>query len=147
MDMSAHARRLGLFAWIYAALVVLSSISGLIFLKTFLGDLPFTFLEWSWDDFLNDLRSPYSVMFIVFVVYIVLSAFFNIGTIVANLRMGFKLRGVRPPARKLINISSIFSLISSVLGGIFLLPFGTALCIYGLWFANNKAGREYLANR
>ena len=147
--MTAHAKRLGLFAWIYSGLLVLSSVSSIAFLLSFFGDLSGTFLQSSWEDFQEAFRSPlsvwYSVMFIVILASVVGAVVFIICSIVANFRMGLKLRRMPPPTRRSVIVSSILSLISSIFGGIFLLPFGVALCIYGVWFATNKAGRDYLA--
>jgi hypothetical protein len=139
---TSHARKLGIFAWIYVVILVISVLLNADFVITFFGEMLKMGPSAFWDDLVHDLSSPYGLMFIVFLVFVISAALIIIASIAANIRLGLRLRRVPTPTRRSVVISSILSLISSFFGGLFAVPFGTALCIYGLWFAfRSKEGR------
>lgn len=67
-------------------------------------------------------------------------------SIVMNFLAGKRLRKDVPVKKGFILATSIVNLISFMCGGIFLLPFGVALGVYGIWFSSSREGIAYLAN-
>ena len=145
MDAGKHAKRLGLFAYVYAGMLTLVTVaSATLFLNTFLPTLKGSSVP-TFEEIFSTWRSPYTQMFYVFVVLIIISLFFISSTVIANVRLGWKLRGGTRPTRRLVIVASVLSVVTSLFGGLLLIPFGCGLAGYGIWFAISQGGSEYLA--
>lgn len=67
--------------------------------------------------------------------------------VILNIKLGRALRSSRPPTSKRVIVTSIFNLCSFLCGGIFILPFGMALGIFGIVFASSENGKAFLSGR
>jgi len=67
--------------------------------------------------------------------------------VILNIKLGRALRGPRPPTPKRVIVTSIFNICSFLCGGVFILPFGMALGIFGIVFATSDNGKAFLAGR
>jgi len=135
----ARAKRFGIFCWIYAALLAMSGIGGILSLAFLLDSLrESSGGRLSFDLLLSEFSQPFSTyhyMFFAFVAYVLIAAALILISIVANIRLGARLRSGILPSGRAIVLTSIVSAVSSVFAGLVLVPFGLALCVYGIWFA------------
>lgn len=146
MTRSSHSKLFGIFVWVYAGLLGFSLLAAIVSLINFtygtLGDaarLP------GLDEIADSFKGPYYVynlLFIGIVVFILLAFAFMLAALIANIRLGKKLRGQSLPTKRSIVVTSALSLISSIFGGLLTFPFGSALFVYGLWFAFSDRGNE-----
>lgn len=146
MTRKEHAKLFGIFAWVYAGLLGFSLLAATVSLINFtygtLGDaarLP------RLDEIADSFNGPYyiySVLVIGIVLFILLAFAFMLAALIANIRLGKKLRSQSLPTKRSIVVASALSLISSIFGGLMTLPFGSALFVYGLWFAFSGRGNE-----
>lgn len=67
--------------------------------------------------------------------------------VILNLKLGRALRSNRPPTQKRVIVTSIFNICSFLCGGVFILPFGMALGIFGIVFASSEKGKAFLSGR
>lgn len=61
-----------------------------------------------------------------------------------NVKLGRMLRSSHLPTQKRVVVTSIFNICSFLCGGIFIMPFGMALGIFGIVFANSDKGKAFL---
>lgn len=64
--------------------------------------------------------------------------------VILNIKLGRALRGPVPPTPKRVMVTSIFNLCSFLCGGVFILPFGMALGIFGIVWSVSDKGKAYL---
>lgn len=117
------------------ALSVVLSIASFIY---FYGDWFDERMIPSFEELRNILDSPYAFhvgLFLLVLAGIVAVFVLMVVTAILDLRLGRKLRSGTAPSRRSILTVSVFNLLSGVLGGILLIPFGAAIGVYGLWFA------------
>lgn len=133
-----HARRLGLFLLIYASILSLSVVGSIVSFVYFYGPVIRSETIPSMEDLSNIIHSPYLFHFgfvLAFVVFLLAAFVVAVATIVMDIRLGRKLRsGLEPTCRNIV-VASVFNLLSALLGGILLIPFGAALGVYGFWYA------------
>jgi hypothetical protein len=67
--------------------------------------------------------------------------------VILNIKLGRALRSSRPPTHKRVMVTSIFNLCSFLCGGVFILPFGMALGIFGIVFASSEKGKAFLSGQ
>ena len=61
-----------------------------------------------------------------------------------NFKLGRMLRSSSPPSQKRVIVTSIFNFCSFLCGGVFIAPFGIALGVFGIVFANSEGGKAFL---
>lgn len=139
MQPKEHANLLSIFAFVFAG------IQGLIFLFIALYVLLMGGMMIA--GALNSTRSDAAGMVIWIMLILLFAALASIGltTVISNIRLGKKLRSGFPPTKRFLVVTSILNICSFLCGGMLVLPFGTALGIYGLWFANSDVGKVYLS--
>ena len=64
--------------------------------------------------------------------------------VILNIKLGRALRSTTPPSSKRVIVTSIFNICSFLCGGVFILPFGMALGIFGIVFATSENGKAFL---
>jgi hypothetical protein len=84
------------------------------------------------------------IVFGVFVMIFGVIAILGIVCMIANIRLGKRLRSQAPPSERSMIVSGILNCVSWVCGGIFLMPFGIALGVYGIWFSQSTVGKAYI---
>lgn len=67
--------------------------------------------------------------------------------VVLNIKLGRALRSSKLPSQKRVMVTSIFNICSFLCGGVFILPFGLALGIFGIVFATSEKGKAYLTGQ
>ena len=131
-----HAKRFGVFCWIYAGLITLTGIASLISLTLLLRDLsPPTF---SFESLMHEFDQPwgyYHYIAFAFFGFVIFEAALIVSAVLANFRMGSHLRKGVVVSKRSVVVTSILTALSSVFGGLLLLPIGIALGAYGIWFA------------
>jgi len=141
----SQAKRFGIFCWIYAGLISLCGISGIISLIVLLNDVRSSPVgNFSYDQLMVDLNRPwgaYHYMFFAFVGYVLLAAVFTLASIISNVLLGKRLRSAILPSKGSIIRTSILSAVSPIFIGLLFFPVGLALCIYGIWFASVNRDR------
>jgi hypothetical protein len=137
---SEHANLLSIFSWI------LAGIQGFMFL--FLALYVVIFGAMTVLTFLNAKQSdPAGIAVIAGILLLVgLLALFGLICIVANIRMGKRLRGGEPPSQRSLIGTAILNMLSFLCGGIMVMPFGIALGVYSLWFALSDPGKAFLSH-
>lgn len=140
MKPKEHANLLGLFFWIYSGLQALLFLFILLY-AGFMGFLTVMVAQ----EGKRDSEGAVVMLVVILAVFVVL-LFIGLSSIVSNIIAGHGLRSGKPWARRWAMIASILSLFSFLCGGIFLLPFGVALGVYGLWFLTGAVGKYYFAN-
>lgn len=140
MKPAEHANLLSLFCWIYAGIQSLMFLFILLVVLMMGGMSIFAAVEGSQGS------TEASIMFgVIALIYLFILAIGAV-SIVLNFLAGKRLRKNVPVKKGFILATSIMNLISFMCGGIFLLPFGVALGVYGIWFSSSAEGIAYLAN-
>lgn len=137
MKPNEHANLLSIFFWVYAVIQTLM----LLFIALYTGFIGYSSVIIAMEDRNNapEMTTLFVIIFIVLVVLLLI----GFTSMVLNVIIGFGLRRGRTWTSFWGKVASILSIISFVCGGILLLPFGTALGIYGLWFFFSETGRQY----
>ena len=91
----------------------------------------------------NTDAGAYIVSGLLFLLFAVLAGF-GITNVVLNIKLGRALRSNLLPTQKRVIVTSIFNICSFLCGGVFVLPFGMALGIFGLVFATSDNGKAFL---
>ncbi len=141
MQAREHTNLLSIFAWVYAGL------QGLFVLFFFLMVLLYGGIGVASAATARSSDMVGLVFIAVFALLFVAIALFGIACMVANIQMGRRLRSHNPPTQKRMIVTSVLNSVSWVCGGMFLMPFGIALAVYGLWFALSDTGKAYLEGR
>lgn len=76
-----------------------------------------------------------------------LMAGIGLTNVILNIKLGRALRGPVPPTQKRVMVTSILNLCSFLCGGVFILPFGMALGIFGIVFASSEKGKAFLTGQ
>jgi hypothetical protein len=138
MQAREHTNLLSIFAWIYAGLQGLFVVFFLLLVLLYGGIGVASAATFRSSDVAG-------IVFIaIFAMLFVAIAIFGIACMIANIQMGRRLRSQNPPTQKRMIATSILNSISWVCGGMFLMPFGIALAVYGFWFALSETGKAYL---
>ncbi|MEQ1761987.1 MAG: hypothetical protein ABL984_02465 [Pyrinomonadaceae bacterium] len=111
---------IGLYALIMAFVLVSSAVSGS-----------------------NAGAEAYIVPGVIALVFTLMGAI-GLTNVILNIRLGRALRSANPPSPKRVIVTSIFNICSFFCGGVFILPFGMALGIFGIVFASSEKGKAYL---
>jgi hypothetical protein len=141
MKPNEHANMLSIFAWIYAGIQGFMFLFILLYLVILgLGGVMSA---------VNGNEADAGGLIVVAVIFVIIGflALVGLATIIANIRMGRRLRGGKLPTQQSIVITSILNICSFLCGGIIALPFGTALGVYGLWFALSEQGKMFLSGQ
>lgn len=139
MKAKEHTNLLSIFAFVFAGIQGLMLLFFFLYLVLMFGMMVLTAMNARTND-----ASGVAVFAIVFLLIGALAAI-GITTVTLNIKMGKRLRSNTPPSQRSMIVASIFNICSFLCGGIFVLPFGTALGIYGLWFAMSEVGKRYFA--
>lgn len=136
-----HANLLSIFSWVYAGIQAVIVLLFLLYIVLFGGMGIYGFLTQKNSDLYG---------FIVIGILVLIFAFlmaFGFGSMIANIQLGRQLRSDTPPTQKRIVITAILNFLSFLCGGIMLLPFGTALGVYEIWFSQSDTGKAFLEGR
>ena len=132
-----HAKLLGIFAYVFAGIQsFITMFFGLYVLL--MGGLG---LMAALDPRGTDAGGL--VMMFVFTTIFGLLCALGIASIVLNIRMGRRLRSETAPTRRSVLITSIINCCSILFGGMFSMPFGAAVGVYGIWLATSDTGKRY----
>lgn len=132
-----HANLLSIFFWIFAGIQALMALFvALALALTGVSTILMLF---------NAKSGANSGVLVLGIMMSVMGLLFAFGlvSIYLNILAGKRLRNDLRASKKLIMTASILSLLSFLCGGIWILPFGVALGIYGLWFATSPIGYAY----
>ncbi len=140
MKPAEHANLLSIFCWVYAGVQSLMFLLLLLVVLMMGGMSVFALIEGS------EGSTEASIMFgVIALIYLFILAIGGV-SIVMNFLAGKRLRKNAPVKKGFILAASIMNLMSFICGGIFLLPFGVALGVYGIWFSLSPEGIAFLAN-
>lgn len=141
MTAREHTNLLSIFAWVYAAI---QSIFVCIYLLLILiyGGLG---IAMALDAKGNDTAGLIMFGFIVLLFGFV--AIMGIVCVIANIRLGKRLRSERPLTPRSMIVTAILNCVSWACGGILLMPFGIGLGVYTIWFSQWDAGKAFLDGR
>lgn len=141
MQPKEHANLLAILSWVYAGLQTLTFLILLTYLLAMGGLAVFTAAQGRTED-------AFAIVFwIVIIVLLAVLSAVGLASLIANIRLGRKLRGRFPPTQRTVIVTAILNFLSFLCGGIMLLPFGTALGVYGLWFALSETGKSFLSGQ
>lgn len=141
MQAKEHTNLLSIFAWIYAGFQGVFVVFFLLFALLY-GGMGIAMSLTAKNSELAGL-----VVFAVMVILFAAISVFGLVCMIANIQMGRRLRSDTPPTQKRMIVTSILNFLSWACGGVFLMPFGIALGVYGLWFALSDLGKAYLAGQ
>lgn len=141
MTAKEHTNLLSIFAWVYAGIQSLFVCFYVLFALLYGGlgiAMAFTAKQ-------SDVAGL--IIWGVLVLIFALIAIMGIICVISNIWLGKKLRGGTPPTQRSMLVTAILNCISWVCGGIFLMPFGIGLGVYGIWFAVSDVGKAFLEGR
>ena len=141
MTAKEHTNLLSIFAWIYAGVQGIFVCLYLLLVVIYGGlGIAMAFTA-------KQSEAAGLIMFGVFVLIFGAIAIMGILCMFSNIRLGKQLRGNTPPTQRSMIVSAILNLVSWVCGGIFLMPFGIGLGVYGIWFSQSDVGKAFLEGR
>jgi len=138
MQVNQHANLLGIFFWVYAAiqgLLILLILGYTGYMSSLIGGIENTGNNSNNADEKTVLAILTAVLIVIILVLIC--------SMILNIATGYGLRKERFWAKRWGIIATILTMISSVFGGMLLMPFGMALGIYGLWFFISDTGKQF----
>ena len=132
-----HANLLGIFAYVFAGIQsLITMFFGLYVL--IMGGLG---VMVALDARANDAGGV--VMMLVFTAIFGVLCALGLTSIIMNIKMGRRLRSDDPPTKRSVMITSILNCCAMLFGGMFSMPFGAAVGVYGIWFASSDVGKRY----
>lgn len=138
MERNETANLLSIFSFIFAGIQGLA----LLFIGLYVLMMGFVLLA-SIVGANNTDAGAYIVPGFVAALFSVMAAI-GLTNVILNIKLGRMLRGNRLPTQKRVIVTSIFNICSFMCGGVFILPFGVALGIFGIIFATSDKGKAYL---
>jgi len=138
MERNETANLLSIFSFIFAGIQGLA----LLFIGLYAVMMAFVIIA-SAVDGSNADAGAYIVPGVIAALFTVMGAI-GLINVFLNIKLGRALRSSRPPSPKRVIVTSIFNLCSFICGGVFILPFGMALGIFGIVFATSENGKAYL---
>jgi hypothetical protein len=138
MKPAEHANLLSIFFWIYSVIQLFA----VLLIGLYVGIMGFATVAIALEGKKEAMSG--GIMLGIIVLVFLLITLIGLLSLIVNIVAGYGLRKSRSWARRWGIIASIMSIFSFICGGIFLLPFGTALGIYGLWFFLNEENKQYL---
>lgn len=138
MKPSEHANLISIFSW------VLAGIQGLVFLLFALYILIFGIAM------IAAILSPENpdksglIVLALVVGLIGVLAAFGLVCVIANFRIGRRLRSSNLPTQRSLVVMAILNFLSLFCGGLMVWPFGIALGVYEIWFAMSDQGKAFL---
>lgn len=140
MQPKEHANLLGIFFWIFAGLQALITLVWVL-VAGFFGFAAFSIAQE------NRSGNGEATAFItVIVVVFALIALVALACATLNIFAGIGLRRQKSWARSVALIASITSIISSLFMGVWAIPIGLSVGIYGLWFILSDDGKFFFNN-
>lgn len=141
MERNEQANLLSIFSFIFAG------IQGLALL--FIGLYALMMFGVLIAGLLNDSRGEPGAYLVSAFIAVLFGIMAGVGltNVILNIKLGRALRSRRPPTPKRVMVTSIFNLCSFLCGGVFILPFGMALGIFGIVFASSDKGKAFLTGR
>jgi len=139
MERNETANLLSIFSFIFAGIQGLA----LLFIGLYALLMAFILVSSLMSGTSSDLEG-FLVPGLIAVVFAIMGAV-GLTNVLLNVKLGRALRSSRPPTQKRIVVTSIFNICSFLCGGVFILPFGVALGIFGIVFATSEKGRAYLS--
>jgi hypothetical protein len=141
MTAKEHTNLLSIFAWVYAG------IQGLVVCLYLLVVLLYGGLGIAMAFSAKQSDAAGLIVWGVMVLIFGSIALMGIICVISNIRLGKKLRGGTPPTSRSMIVSGILNCISWICGGVFLMPFGIGLGVYGIWFSQSDIGKAYIEGR
>lgn len=141
MTAKEHTNLLSIFAWVYAG------IQGLVVCLYLLLVLVYGGMGIAMAFSAKQSDAAGLIIWGVLVLIFALIAIMGIICVISNIRLGKQLRSNTPPTQRSMIISAILNFISWICGGIFLMPFGIALGVYGIWFSQSDVGKAFIEGR
>jgi hypothetical protein len=138
MERNETANLLGIFSFIFAGIQGLA----LLFVGLYVLMMAFVIVASLVGENSTE-PGAYIVPGVIAAVFAVMSAV-GLINLFLNIKLGRALRSANPPSPKRVIVTSIFNLCSFLCGGVFILPFGMALGIFGIVFATSESGKAFL---
>jgi hypothetical protein len=138
MERNETANLLGIFSFIFAGIQGLA----LLFVGLYVVMMAFVIVASLVGENTTD-AGAYIVPGVIAAVFAVMGAI-GLTNVILNIKLGRALRSTTPPSSKRVIVTSIFNICSFLCGGVFILPFGMALGIFGIVFATSENGKAYL---
>ena len=132
-----HANLLGIFAYIFAGIQFLITLFFGLYVLLMGGLGLMIALGGKAED------AGGVVMMFVFAALFGLLCAVGLASVAMNIKMGRRLRSDSPPTQRSVMITSIINCCSMFFGGIFSMPFGAAIGVYGIWFAASDVGKRF----
>lgn len=139
MERNETANLLSIFSFIFAGIQGLA----LLFIGLY-ALIMFGVLIMGATNARNPDAAAYIVPGVIAILFAVMSGI-GLTIVILNIKLGRALRGPVPPTQKRVMVTSIFNLCSFLCGGVFILPFGMALGIFGIVWAVSEKGKAYLS--
>jgi hypothetical protein len=138
MERNEQANLLSIFSFIFAGIQALALLFIGLYALMMLGVLVMGLVNGTSGD-----AGAYIVPAFIAVLFGIMAGV-GLTNVILNIKLGRALRSSRPPTPKRVIVTSIFNLCSFLCGGVFILPFGMALGIFGIVFASSEKGKAYL---
>ena len=139
MERNETANLLSIFSFIFAGIQGLA----LLFVGLYVVIMGFVLIS-SAVNARNAGPEAYIVPGLIAALFAVMGAI-GLTNVILNIKLGRALRSLRPPSQKRVIVTSIFNICSFLCGGVFILPFGMALGIFGIVFATSDKGKAFLS--
>ena len=139
MERNETANLLSIFSFIFAGIQGLA----LLFVGLYVVIMGFVLIS-SAVNARNAGPEAYIVPGLIAALFAVMGAI-GLTNVILNIKLGRALRSSRPPSQKRVIVTSIFNICSFLCGGVFILPFGMALGIFGIVFATSDNGKAFLS--
>jgi hypothetical protein len=137
-----NANLLSIFSFVFAGIQGLA----LLFIGLYAVVMAFVMISSMVTNSRNTDAGAYLVTGLITAFFVLMGAF-GLTNVLLNIKLGRMLRSKRLPTQKRVIVTSIFNLCSFLCGGVFILPFGMALGIFGIVFASSDNGKAFLSGK